>query len=91
MFSRELLDCRLQSLSRTTNFAARIFRAEMLFTSAMPTHAEKNRGRRVLFPLKRANIAAFCLSDRAAGPVGPDPDQIFLGITDNGDAANKRK
>jgi hypothetical protein len=25
----------------------------------MPTHAEKNRGRRVLFPLKRANIAAF--------------------------------
>jgi hypothetical protein len=24
----------------------------------MPTHAEKNRGRRVLFPLKRANIAA---------------------------------
>jgi hypothetical protein len=27
------------------------FRAEMLFTSTMPTHAEKNRGRRVLFPL----------------------------------------
>jgi hypothetical protein len=25
MFPRELLDCRLQSLSRTTNFAARIF------------------------------------------------------------------
>jgi hypothetical protein len=39
----------------------------MLFTSAMRTHAEKNRGRRVLFPLKRANIAAFCLYDRAAG------------------------
>jgi hypothetical protein len=36
----------------------------------MPTHAEKNRGRRVLFPLKRANIAAFCLYDRAAGRVG---------------------
>jgi hypothetical protein len=37
----------------------------------MPTHAEKNRGRRVLFPLKRANIAAFCLClyDRAAGHV----------------------
>jgi hypothetical protein len=34
----------------------------------MPTHAEKNRGRRVLFPLKRANIAAFGLYDRAAGP-----------------------
>jgi hypothetical protein len=33
----------------------------------MPTHAEKNRGRRVLFPLKRANIAAFGLYDRAAG------------------------
>jgi hypothetical protein len=39
----------------------------MLFTSTMPTHAEKNRGRRVLFPLKRANIAAICLYDRAAG------------------------
>jgi hypothetical protein len=34
----------------------------MLFTSTMPTHAEKNRGRRVLcFPLKRANTAVFCL------------------------------
>jgi hypothetical protein len=31
----------------------------------MSTHAEKNRGRRVLFPLKRANIAAFGLCDRA--------------------------
>jgi hypothetical protein len=41
----------------------------MLFTSTMPTHAdaEKNRGRRVLFPLKRANTAAFGLYDRAAG------------------------
>jgi hypothetical protein len=41
----------------------------MLFTSTMPTpaHAEKNRGRRVLFPLKRANNAAFGLCDRAAG------------------------
>jgi hypothetical protein len=67
----KLLDCRLQSLSRTTNlFAARNFRAEMLFTSAMPTHAEKNRGRRVLFHLKRANIAAFGLYDRAAGRRG---------------------
>jgi hypothetical protein len=33
----------------------------------MPTYAEKNRGRRVLFPLKRANTAAFGLYDRAAG------------------------
>jgi hypothetical protein len=39
----------------------------MLFTSIMPTHAEQKRERRVLFPLKRANIAAFCLYDRAAG------------------------
>jgi hypothetical protein len=30
-------------------------------------HAEKNRGRRVLFPLKRANTAAFGLCGRAAG------------------------
>jgi hypothetical protein len=35
----------------------------------MPTHAEKNRGRRVLFPLKRANISPFGLYDRAAGPI----------------------
>jgi hypothetical protein len=42
----------------------------MLFTSTMPTHAEKNRGRRVLFPLKRANNAAFGLYDRAAGHWG---------------------
>jgi hypothetical protein len=33
----------------------------MLFTST------KNRGRRVLFPLKRANTAPFGLCDRAAG------------------------
>jgi hypothetical protein len=38
----------------------------MLFTSTMPTHAEKNRGRRVLFPLKRAHMAAICLSTLAA-------------------------
>jgi hypothetical protein len=54
MFPHELLDCRLQ-----------------LLTSTMPTHAEKSRGRRVLFiPLKRANIAAFGLYDRAAGRDG---------------------
>jgi hypothetical protein len=58
-----------QSLSRAANFGARreIFRAEMLFTSAMPTRAKKNSGRGVLFPLKRANATAFCLYDRAAG------------------------
>jgi hypothetical protein len=50
VFHRELPDSRLQSLSRTTNFAARFFRAEMLFTRIMPTHAEKNGGRRALFP-----------------------------------------
>jgi hypothetical protein len=33
----------------------------MLFTSTAPTHAEKSRWRRVLFPLKRANTAAFGL------------------------------
>jgi hypothetical protein len=69
MFPRELLDCRLQSLSRTSNFAARKFSSgNVVYYSTMPTHAEKNRERRVLFPLKRANIAAFCLYDRAAGP-----------------------
>jgi hypothetical protein len=52
------------------------FRAEMLFASAMPTHAEKNRGRRVFFPLKRANIAAFCLYDRAAGHTG-QPEEVL--------------
>jgi hypothetical protein len=41
-----LPDSRLQSLSRTTNFVARFFfRAEMLFTSDMPTHAHKKTGR----------------------------------------------
>jgi hypothetical protein len=35
----------------------------------MPTHAEKNRGRRVFFSLKRANTAAFGLYDHAAGRI----------------------
>jgi hypothetical protein len=48
----------------------------MLFTSAIPTHAEKNGARRVLFPLKRANIAAFCLCDRAAGPSARHPSPV---------------
>jgi hypothetical protein len=48
---RELLDWRLQSLSRTTNFATRKFRVEMSFTSATPPHAQKNRVRRVLLPI----------------------------------------
>jgi hypothetical protein len=54
-------------LSRTTNFAARKFSSlEMLFTSAMPTHTKKNGALRALLSLKRANISAFCLCDRAA-------------------------
>jgi hypothetical protein len=35
MFPRELPDSRLYSLSRTTNFATRFFRAEMLFTASL--------------------------------------------------------
>jgi len=49
----------------------------------MPTHAEKNRGRRVLFPLKRANMAAFGLYDRAAGPgrtQAPSTSVVPLGV-----------
>jgi hypothetical protein len=62
MFPLELPGAsRLQSLRE-------IFRAEMLFTSAMPAHAEKNGGRRVLIPIKRANSSAVGLCDRAAGP-----------------------
>jgi hypothetical protein len=70
------------------------FRAEMLFASIMPAHAETNGGRRVLFPLKRANFAVFGfgLCDRAArqdsmatpgnfGGGSTGPDQGFLGIT----------
>jgi hypothetical protein len=38
-------DSNLQSLSRTTNFVRReVFRAEVLFSSAMPTHADKHTG-----------------------------------------------
>jgi hypothetical protein len=52
------------------NVMASASEGEALCTSptlcAMPTYAEKSRGRRVLFPLKLANIAAFCLYDRAA-------------------------
>jgi hypothetical protein len=45
-------------------------RAKMLFTSTMPTHAEKNRGRRVLFPLLRANLPRL-LAPRIAQLVSP--------------------
>jgi hypothetical protein len=45
-------DYRLQSLSRTTNFAARFFSSGNVVTSAMPTHAEKAGAGRI--------IAAFC-------------------------------
>jgi hypothetical protein len=43
MFPRELPDSRLQSLSRTTDLREKI-RAEMLFTSTMPAHAEEKNG-----------------------------------------------
>jgi hypothetical protein len=39
-------------------------------------HTQKKtgaRGRRVLFPLNRANTAVFCLGDRAAGRPRPGP------------------
>jgi hypothetical protein len=69
MFPRELLDCRLQSLSRNQLRGAKFSSENVVYYpgSTMPTHAEKNRGRRVLFPSKRANTAAFGLYDRAAG------------------------
>jgi hypothetical protein len=35
----------------------------------MPTHTKKNGALRALLSLKRANISAFCLCDRAAGPL----------------------
>jgi hypothetical protein len=35
--------------------------------AGMPTHTQKNGALRALLPLKRANILAFCLHDRAAG------------------------
>ena len=57
----------------------------MLFTSIMPTHAEKNVGRRVLFPLKRASIAVLlwpvCMTATAVGLAVP---------ADAGDAVTQR-
>jgi hypothetical protein len=46
----------------------------------MPAHAEHNGGRRVLFlfPLKRANISAFGMYDRAAGRVSCDVCRVCL-------------
>ena len=44
------------------------FRAEISFASAMPTHTKKNGALRALPSLKRANISAFGLYERAAGP-----------------------
>jgi hypothetical protein len=43
----------------------------MLFASDTPTHTQKNGALRVLLPIKRANSAAFCLYDRAAGRRSP--------------------
>jgi hypothetical protein len=66
--SFELLDCRLQSLSRTTNqLRGAIFFVRKCCLLAPCQHTQKNGERRVLFPLKRANIAGFGLCDRAAG------------------------
>jgi hypothetical protein len=49
-----LPDSRSQVLSRTTNFAARNFSSEMLFTSAMPTHIKKP-GRCAHYLLKKTS------------------------------------
>jgi hypothetical protein len=55
MFPRALLDCRLQSLSWTTYLREKI-RAELLFTSTMPAHAEeKNGGAARIIPFKLQN------------------------------------
>jgi hypothetical protein len=56
MFPRELLDCHLQSLSRTTNFAARFL---LLFTSTMPTHAEKKQGVARIISFKTSQYRRF--------------------------------
>jgi hypothetical protein len=53
---------RLQSLRKTTNFAARFFRAGVLFLSDVLTHAQKKTGaRRILVSEKQATRSAFCL------------------------------
>jgi hypothetical protein len=58
MFPRELLDCHLQSLSRTTNFAAR-FLLLLASTSAMPTHAEKKQGVARIISFKTSQYRRF--------------------------------
>ena len=64
---------RLLRLCRAIISWREVFRAEMLFTSDMPTHTKKNGALRVLVPIKRANISAFGLYDRAAGPLAVQP------------------
>ena len=51
----------------------------MLFTSDMPTHAQKSRARRVLVAFKRANISCFGPHDRAAAPA-PQIYRIYIGL-----------
>jgi hypothetical protein len=64
MSPRELPDSRLQSLSSEQDHqlcGAIYFEREctLIASCQHTTHAEKNGGRRALFPLKRANISAF--------------------------------
>jgi hypothetical protein len=64
------VDSRLQSLSRTTNFAARFFSSGNVFFCVTCRHKrKKNSAVRVLLPTKRAKSAAFGPSDRAVGRV----------------------
>jgi hypothetical protein len=60
MFPRELLDCRLQSLEQDHQLRGAIFFDRKCCLLVPRQHTQKkNRGRRALFPLKRANTAAF--------------------------------
>jgi hypothetical protein len=71
MFPRELLDCRLAVAEQDHQLrGAKIFERKCCLLVSCQHTQEKKRERRVLFPLKRANIAAFCLYDRAAGHRG---------------------
>ena len=58
---------RTQVLSRTTNFAVRKFSSGNVVYKCHANARQKNGALRALLSLKRANISAFCLCDRAAG------------------------
>jgi hypothetical protein len=64
-----LPDSRSQVLSRTTNFAARTNSSGNVVCKCHANAHQKNGALRALLSLKRANISAFCLYDRAAGPL----------------------